>query len=474
MIFLPILATQRKYLRGQERVMSFSNDFMWGVASSAYQIEGAADEDGRGSSIWDVMCTKPDAIYENHTGAVACDHYHLFKTDLALMRDLGIKSYRLSLSWPRILPNGTGNCNSDGITFYDNLIDECLANNITPVVTLFHWDYPYELYRRGGWLNAQSSGWFEDYAKLVVEHLSDRVQHWITLNEPQCFVGLGHCEGIHAPGDKLPMREVLLAGHNALLAHGKAVRVIRQYAKTTPVIGYSPVGNVRVPLTENSCDIQAAKEEMFKVVTEGLESKVWSNTWWMDPVYLGRYPDDGLRLFHHDLPAFNAADFEIISAPLDYFGVNIYHARQVRAGHDAVAQEVPIDENHSLTACGWPIVPQCLYWGPKFFYERYNKPIIITENGMSCEDSLAPDGKIHDSERIEFMTRHLQQIKRAVNDGVPLKGYFHWSFTDNFEWAHGYSQRFGLVYIDYASQQRIPKDSAQWYANVIKDNGANL
>lgn len=450
--------------------MGFAKDFVWGAAAASYQIEGAAYEDGKGLSVWDMFCKKPGAIWSGHSGDVACDHYHRYKEDVALMKEIGLHAYRLSVSWPRVIPEGTGGANSKGLGFYDRLIDELLAANITPYVTLFHWDYPNELYCRGGWLNPDSSDWFTDYAKVVVDKLSDRVKHWITLNEPQCFIGLGHQNGILAPGDKLPFAQVLRAGHNALLAHGKAVQAIRAHSKADSRVSYAPVGMVRIPGTNRPEDIQAARQEMFSVTAKDC----WNNTWWMDPVFLGRYPEDGLKFFGEDVPEIRDGDMETICQPLDFFGINIYSGQKVCAGKEGQPEEVSLPVGHAQTAFRWPVTPDSLYWGPKFFWERYTLPIIITENGMSNVDWISLDGKVYDPQRIDFLTRYLLELQRACEDGVDIRGYFLWSIMDNFEWTEGYKERFGIIYVDYPTQRRTLKDSACWYKDVVASNGAIL
>ncbi|MDQ2644612.1 MAG: GH1 family beta-glucosidase [Myxococcota bacterium] len=447
----------------------FPDHFRWGAAAASYQIEGAANEDGKGQSVWDMFCRRPGAVWEGHTGDVACDHYHRFREDVALMKRLGLKAYRLSIAWPRLLPEGVGGVSEAGIGFYDRLIDELLGAGIEPWVTLFHWDFPLSLYYRGGWLNRDSAQWFGDYADLVARRYSDRVRHFMTLNEPQVFIGAGHMEGRHAPGDKFPFREVLLAGHHVLLAHGHAVRALRASARQPLSIGFAPVGLPSLPLTESREDVQAARSATFSVTAQ----TAWTNTWWMDPVYLGSYPEDGLAFYGADAPEIHAGDLELIAQPLDFFGANLYQGSPVRAGSNG-PEPVPRAVGAPLTAFEWSVTPDVMYWGPKFFWERYRKPIVVTENGISCRDWIALDGKVHDPDRIDFTARHLLALRRAIGEGVPVEGYFHWSFIDNFEWAHGYKHRFGLIFCDYATQRRIPKDSAEWYAQVIASNGASL
>ncbi len=451
--------------------MGFPEKFIWGAATASYQIEGAAFENGKGLSVWDTFCRKPGTVFQRHNGDIACDHYHQYQEDVQLMKELGLQAYRFSISWPRVLPEGVGRLNKEGLDFYDQLTDELLDNGIKPIITLFHWDYPYELYTRGGWINPESPDWFAEYTKTVVERLSDRVEYWVTLNEPQCFIGLGHYSGEHAPGLKLSMDEVLAAGHHALLAHGLSVQVIRDLSKQKCKIGYAPVGSVVIPETETNEDIEAARRLAFST---SKHQAVWSNSWWMDPVFLGSYPEDGLKLLEEHLPTIKAGDLETINQPLDFFGVNIYRGTVVRAGLNGQPEKVKLDAGYPRTAINWPVTPKALYWGPRFFYERYQKPIIIMENGLSNQDWPSLDGAVHDPQRIDFTHRYLLELERAIRDGVDIQGYFHWSLMDNFEWAEGYNERFGLVYVDFQTQKRIIKDSGYWYKRLIESNGRIL
>jgi beta-glucosidase len=450
---------------------AFPREFAWGVAAAAYQVEGAAAEDGRGPSVWDMLCGKPGAIWGGQTGAVACDHYHRWREDVALMKELGIRAYRFSLSWSRILPEGTGAVNAKGLDFYRSLVDGLLEAGIEPWVTLFHWDYPLTLYHRGGWLNRESASWFAEYAAVGARALSGQVRHWMTLNEPQCFIGLGHQVGIHAPGDRLRFDEVLRAGHHALLAHGRGVQAIRAEAGTGAVVGMAPVGIIRMPATEGAADVAAARRGTMSVTRKDC----FSNTWWLDPVFLGQYPEDGLALFADAAPRVESGDMATIAQPLDFCGVNIYNGSTVRAGEGGAPVEVPLPAGYPKTTFDyWPITPGALYWGPRFLHERYRLPIIITENGHQNADIVSLDGKVHDPQRIDYLHRYLRELKRASADGVPVRGYFQWCFTDNFEWQMGDSSRNGIVFTDYADQRRIPKDSAFWYRDVIRTNGRDL
>ncbi len=449
--------------------MAFQKDFVWGAATAAYQIEGAAAEDGRKPSVWDMYCRRPGATYLGQTGEVACDHYHRMASDVALMRELGLTGYRFSLSWSRILPDGVGAINPKGMDFYDRLVDCLLENGITPFITLYHWDLPLELYFQGGWMNADAPRWFAKYAAVVTERLSDRVRHFITFNEPQCFIGAGFLHGTQAPGLTLSLVETIRMSHLVMLAHGRAVAAMRAHAKQPIQIGYAPTGGNFYPATNTPEDIEAARARTFRVVDDPLW---WADSisWWSDPVMLARYPDDGLAHFESYMPVGWEKDLDDICQPLDFYGENIYNARAVSAKEGPLEREA----GHPTTAMGWPITPECLYWFPRFLYERYQKPIYITENGMANNDIITPDGKVHDGNRIDFMRRYLLELERARMDGVDIAGYFAWSLMDNFEWAHGYSARLGLTYIDYATQQRTIKDSGYWYRDVIASNGAKL
>ncbi len=449
----------------------FPDSFAWGVASSAYQVEGAPTADGKGPSVWDMFCRKPGAIWGGQTGDTACEAYNRWREDVRIMGELGIKAYRFSISWPRVMPQGAGAVNPKGLDYYRSLVDGLLEAGIEPWITLFHWDYPLALYHRGGWMNGDSPAWFAEYAAVVTRALSDRVTHWMTLNEPQCFIGLGHQTGLHAPGDRLRFDEVLLAAHHTLLAHGMAVQAMRANAQAALLIGFAPVGVTRMPAAETPADIEAARQSMFSVTAKD----AFSNTWWLDPIFFGRYPEDGLALFGDAVPPVREADFKTIAQPLDFFGFNVYNGVYMCAGRDGRPESVPLPPGYPKTSFDyWPVTPEALYWGPRFFYERYKLPIVITENGHQNIDIVSLDGKVHDPQRIDYLHRFLRQLKRACTDGTPVKGYFQWSFSDNFEWIYGDASRNGIVFSDYVTQARIPKDSAYWYRDVIQTNGRNL
>ena len=451
-------------------VPDFPSDFTWGAATSAFQVEGASDADGRGASIWDMFTRHRGKIWEGHDARTACDHYNRFGEDVVLMRQVGLKAYRFSVSWTRVMPEGVGKVNDRGLAFYDRLTDALLEAGIEPWVTLFHWDFPYALFLRGGWLNPESPKWFSEYTQAVVDRLSDRVAHWITLNEPQCFVGLGYATGEHAPGLKLDFPEVLLAGHHALLAHGRAVAVIRERAKKIPIVGWSPAASVYTPATESIEDVKAARRATGAIYPEGL----WNNRWWGDPVVFGSYPEEGLRAYGAAAPKVGKGDMKIIRQPIDFYGCNIFHGVPVRQGENGEPVAAPLPAGSPQSLYLWHQMPAALYWGPKFLSELYKLPVVVTENGVSTADQVAHDGRAHDPNRIDFMLGYLLQLRRALRDGVDVRGYFAWSWMDNFEWQDGYKHRFGLVHVDYATQKRTLKDSAYWYQEVIATNGESL
>jgi beta-glucosidase len=448
----------------------FPAEFAWGAASSSYQIEGAAEKGGKGPSVWDAFCKVPGAVHGGHTGDVACDHIRLFQDDVRLMHELGIKAYRLSINWPRVLPDGVGKINDAGLRFYSELVDALLDHGIEPWITLFHWEYPLSLQRRGGWLNPLSPAWFEEYTQAVVSRLSDRVTKWITFNEPQVFLELGHGEGKHAPGLRLPLADRIAAAHNVLLAHGRSVRTIRQYCKTPALVGWAPVGKVEFPATDSPEDIEAARKSTWSITKPDL----WNNTWYGDPICLGHYPEDGLRVYAPFVPKFEAKDFDVIRQPLDFYGLNIYSGTPVSASPTGEPIPAPTPPGYPQTTFRWNVAPESLRWGPRFLAERYKLPIVITENGMAGLDWEDLTGRVRDPQRIDFTRRYLLQLSKAIEDGVDVRGYFHWSIMDNFEWAEGYKERFGLVYVDFQTQKRTPKDSAYWYREVIRSNGLAL
>lgn len=448
----------------------FPASFRWGVTTSSYQIEGAVKQAGRGESVWDMFVRRPGVIVGNGNADVACDHYNRWQEDVEWLAQLGVNAYRLSIAWPRVLPHGTGQVEPRGLDFYDQIIDALLAKGIEPWVCLFHWDYPLDLFCRGGWLNRDSSRWFADYAEVVVRRLSDRVTRWITYNEPQVFISEGHYFGRHAPGLQLPWKEVLLAAHHALLGHGYAVSAIRSSAKKTPLVGYAPAGPVALPASNSAENVAVAYAESCALT----HATLWNLAWWLDPVVLSRYPSNSAEIFGDAMPDPAAGDLETIAQPLDFLGLNLYWGPRVDAKHrgtNAIWHK-PVDAPR--TAFDWSITPEIMHWGPRFMAKRYGLPIVVTENGISCLDSVATDGCVHDTARIDFITRHVVMLRSAMHAGVNVQGYFHWTLLDNFEWADGYKQRFGLLYTDFATGTRTPKDAFYHYRDVIAHSGANL
>ena len=451
--------------------MPLPKDFVWGAATSSYQVEGASDPSERGPNIYDVFCARPGAVFMGHSGAIAADHVHRFTEDVGIMKQVGLRAYRFSIAWSRVLPEGTGRVHEAGIGFYDQLVDALLAAGIEPWITLFHWDLPLALQHRGGWFNRDISDWFGEFTQVVIDRLSDRVTKWMTINEPQVFIKHGLGDGRIAPGLKLGLDEQVVACHNSLRAHGRGVQVIRQRAKKPPTVGWALVGRTDVPDSETPANIAAARSGCMGVLTPDL----WNNTWYADPAFFGTYPEDALRLFGPACaPPIQAGDMDLIRQPLDFYGLNIYDARRVRAGANGQPEVVTFPDGHPQTAIRWFIVPSALYWGPRFIYERYKVPVYITENGISNTDWVMLDGRVHDPQRIDYTNRYLLELERAIGDGVDIRGYFHWSLLDNFEWCEGYKERFGLVHVDFATGKRTLKDSAHWYRGIIESNGRGL
>ena len=450
----------------------FRDDFVWGVASSAYQIEGREEGDRCGKNIWDTF-TEQGRILDGHSSVPACDHMHRYKDDYAMMRMLGIKAYRFSMSWARLIPDGTGEVNPKAVALYRDMILEMKKNGIEPYLTMYHWEFPQALQDRGGWLNEEAIQWFGYYAKVVAENFSDICENFITLNEPECFVGIGHLSGIHAPGLKLPQKDVFQIAHNALRAHGQAVINLRKYACRPIKVGYAPTCGMAYPATNKPEDIEAARKVLFGFY-QPMDNWTWNVAWFNDPVFLGKYPEEGLTKFAEYLPVITKEDMELISQPLDFMGQNIYNGYMVKQGADGEPEFVGRPAGFPKTAAGWPVTPDCFYWGVKFIYDRYKLPMYITENGMSCHDDVSLDGKVHDPNRQNFLDLYISALQKANDEGVDLRGYFLWTFLDNFEWDKGYTERFGIVYVDFATQKRIVKDSAYWYQKVIETNGKSL
>ncbi|MFI9271493.1 GH1 family beta-glucosidase [Kitasatospora sp. NPDC052896] len=433
--------------------------FRWGASTAAYQIEGAVDEDGRGPSVWDVFAARPGAVRDGHTGRVACDHYHRYAEDIALMRELGLDGYRFSIAWPRIQPTGTGPANPAGLAFYDRLVDALLEAGVTPMPTLFHWDLPQALEDGGGWLARDTAYRFVEYAELVVDRIGDRVPAWITLNEPFVHMVFGYALGTHAPGRTL-MLDALPVAHHQLLGHGLAAAGLRERGHQVLIANnLTPVW----PASEDPADLAAA------AAYDALHNRVFT-----DPLLLGRYPDLSAFGVGEDLGgSVRPGDLELIAASgLDGLGLNFYNPTRIAAptGPELPFTEAAI-ENVPRTAFGWPVVPESLRELLLGLRDRYGDalpPITITENGCSVDDRVAPDGTVDDRFRIDYMASHLDALAEAIAQGVDVRGYYTWSLMDNFEWAEGLErQRFGLVHVDFATQRRTPKASYAWYRDLI-------
>lgn len=446
----------------------FCKDFLWGAASAAHQIEGAYLEDGKGMGIWDTFEQETGYIIRNENGNVACDHYHRYREDVAIMKELGLKSYRFSVSWPRVMPEGYGTVNEKGLQFYIDLVNELTEAGIEPMVTLFHWNLPTAIYELGGWENPQVVDWFEQYTYVVTTALGKKVKYWMTFNEPQLFIGAGLNAGVFAPFEKKSTEALMRISKNVYLAHGKAVRIIRKNCQNS-VVGMAPTGEIVIPRDMNAESIERARKLSFSMKKESFTSSI---TWWSDPIFFGKIPEDAQAIFGECLPVLTEEEWEIVTEPLDFYGFNIYQGLE---DLDSTEEYGPYAYPGSpKTSMDWNVTPEVLYWSCRFLYERYGKPIMITENGMSSFDWVSLDGKVHDPNRIDFLHRYLRSIKDAVSEGIPVLGYQYWSIMDNFEWINGYDKRFGLVYVDYRTQKRTIKDSACWYRDVIATNGEIL
>lgn len=457
----------------------FPNDFVWGTATSSYQIEGAAAEDGKGPSIWDAFSSIPGKTHNGETGFLACDHYHKFKEDIQLMKEMGVKAYRFSIAWARVMPKGKEKVNEEGIKFYNTLIDELLNTGITPWVTLYHWDLPLALQLEDdGWLGDSISDHFAKYADLCFERFGDRVKNWITLNEPWVVAILGYGQGIFAPG-RISKSEPYLAAHNLILAHAKAVNLYRnKFSNQNGQIGITNNCDWREPLTDSEEDKQAAERALEFFLA-----------WFADPVYKGDYPTIMKERLGDRLPKFSDDEKKLIKGTSDFFGLNHYttmYAAQADGtnkegsvyGNGGISEDqdvdLSLDKNWKLTLMQWAVVP----WGCKkllkWIDKRYDHPVIyITENGCAYADTKVK-GEVNDQERLDFYKGYLEASQEAIHEGINLKGYFAWSFMDNFEWASGYNKRFGLHYVDFETLERTPKKSALWFREVIANNSVDF
>ncbi len=448
---------------------TFPDGFIWGAATASYQIEGAHDEDGRSPSIWDTFARTPGKVLGGDTGDVACDHYHRYAEDIALMSGLGLDAYRFSVAWPRVIPTGTGAVNRAGLDFYSRLVDGLLEHGIRPVVTLYHWDLPQSLDDRGGWLNRESTQWFADYSAAVVGTLGDRVSHWTTLNEPWCSSILSYAIGAHAPGHQDPL-EAMVAAHHLMLAHGTAVPVIREHCP-----------GAEVSITLNPSQVWGPEDGDERDADAVRRADNALNGLFFGPIFHGAYPDGFLDDTAHltDHAFIRNGDLSTMSAPLDNLGVNNYFPTRVRAARNGEESTnrmpgcegvVETDPRPPLTDMGWEMSPE----SHRLILERSAResrlPIYITENGSAWADTVSEDGEVHDPERVSYLHGHLEAVADAIHNGVDIRGYFAWSLLDNFEWAYGYEKRFGIVHVDYDTLKRTVKDSGREYARIIAEH----
>lgn len=440
--------------------LAYPRGFLWGCATAAYQVEGGARDGGRGPSLWDVFAHRPGKTHDGETGDVADDSYHLYKEDVRLLKNLGVQTYRMSISWSRVFPRGAGQPNPAGVDYYSRVVDELLANQITPYITLFHWDTPAAL--PGGWQNRDTSKAFADYAAYITGKLGDRVKHWMTTNEFVCFTDLGYFEGSFAPGLRLSQGPVNQVRHHAILAHGLAVQAIRASTPAGTEVGLAENAAVFCPVIETPEHIEAA-----------LRATRLENAQFLTTVMEGKYPDEYLKREGANAPKVEPGDMEAIGSKLDFVGLNIYSPFYVRADDSPsgfAVEQMP--DSYPHMASPWlALGPECIYWGVRNVCDLWKPPaIFITENGASSDDKPTANGRVDDIDRLMYLRNHLTHLHRAVSEGYPVKGYFLWSLMDNFEWTDGYSKRFGIHYVDFKTLKRTPKLSAEWYKQVIARN----
>jgi beta-glucosidase len=439
----------------------FPRRFTWGVAAAAPQIEGAAFSDGKGTSIWDTFSRQPGKVHNGDTLDVACDHYHRYDDDFKLMAKLGVKHYRLSIAWPRIFPQGRGSINQAGIDFYHRLFDSMERHGIEPWVTMYHWDLPQALEDEGGWRTRGVVDAFATYADTIVKAFGKRTKNWITLNEIICFTKLAYEYGTKAPGARESDAVVNQTYHHALVCHGHGVRAVREHGSRGSRVGLTDNPTISIPITANEADIAAARKT-FAV----------DNIRVLDAIHRGRYATSYLKQAGAAAPKVTKGDFGLISLPTDFLGLNLYTGHFVRAGKRGAPERVSLPKNYPKADSPWlHLAPQTTYWGPRFVSELYEpKALYITEHGAGYDDEPPVNGRVDDLHRRECLRNYLREMHDAITDGVPIKGYFLWSFMDNFEWEDGYNRRFGIVYNDFKTQQRTPKLSALWYQQVMAEN----
>jgi beta-glucosidase len=470
----PPASTAQQPATAQHNELKFPEGFYWGVATASYQIEGSPDADGKGKSIWDTYAHTPGKMKKGDTGDVAIDHYRRYKEDVKVMKDLGANAYRLSIAWTRVFPSGSGQPNPKGLDFYSRLVDELLAAGIEPFPTLYHWDLPQALQDKGGWQSRDTAQAFADYAGYVARTLGDRVKHYFTLNEFQNFVDMGH-RGVEltvqgkkvsielAPGLKLEHGALNQVAHHAVLAHGLAVQAIRATGATGTKVGPAEVMFCAIPVIDTPENLQAAETATRRL-----------NARFLDVMQTGKYLDSYLQEAGKDAPQFTDEDLRAIAAPIDFVGINVYVPKMYVIASDQVPGyfEIPMNTSHPKMFSSWhTFSPEVLYWAPRLTHSLWRpKEIYITENGCAASDTVAPDGNVYDADRVMYLRNGFAQLQRATSEGVPVKGNFVWSAMDNLEWTDGYGTRFGLVYVDFKTQQRIPKLSASWYREASRRN----
>lgn len=451
--------------RGSEIAKGFPANFLWGSATASYQVEGGVHEGGRGASIWDTFSHTPGKVHMGDTGDVADDFFHRYADDVKLMKDLGVKTFRFSVAWSRVFPGGTGAPNPQGLDFYHRMVDSLLEAGIQPFCTLYHWDLPQALQDKGGWENRDTAQAFGDYAGYTAGQLSDKVKHFMTMNEMRTFVELGYGNGTHAPGLQVGVKRLAQLNHYVVLAHGLAVRAIRAHAKPGTEVGLAENVQATTPVYDAPEHAAAARKAMRE-----------QNAMFLTVVEEGRYTDHYLKQLGADAPKFTAEEMEIIHSPMDFVGINVYQPSFVRADDSELGYAVvPQPSSYPHMFSPWLAVgPEALYWTPKLVADLWKvKTIFITENGASSADQIAPDGGVYDTDRVMFLRNYLMHLQRAVAEGVPVKGYFLWSLLDNYEWADGYEKRFGITYVDFKTQKRTLKLSGKFYKNLIATNVLN-
>jgi len=443
--------------------ISFPKDFTWGAATASYQIEGAIKEGGRGTSVWDTFCDLPGKVLNNDSGEIACDHYHRWKEDIEIMKSLGLKSYRFSIAWPRIFPKGDGEVNQEGVDFYNQLIDALIEAGIEPAVTLFHWDLPQTLQDQfGGWKSKEVSRIFGEYAAFCGKTFGDRVKTWYTINEIMCFTILAHDLDWHAPGGKTDSKTTNQTIHNALLGHGLAMKALRECGQKDLKVGIVENLSTPWPVFNTKENIEATQKCFYD-----------HNQYVLFPLMTGKYDKEAYSKARGDLPEYTQEEMDLIGAPLDFIGYNIYHGNSIRAAENEKGyQVIEMPKFYPRTDMGWGVSPKAIYWAimnTKHFFKDI--PVYIVENGMAAHDKEEENGEVLDLDRTEFLRAHIEMCGKAIQDGGNLKGYYAWSLMDNFEWAYGYTKRFGLVRVNYRTHERTIKLSGEFYRDVIKNNG---